>query len=154
MTITTHATVGTLIGYSIGNPVAGFILGIISHYVLDLIPHGDYKINVDFRKTKKKIKRAVAYGTVDAVLAILLILWIVNWKDFANMSAISWAIAGAVLPDLMVGLYDFTKSKYLKPLNQLHFLFHDHFIKKRGDIPLRYSLAMQAILIVVLIQFL
>ncbi|MBU0531448.1 MAG: hypothetical protein ABIG32_03185 [Candidatus Uhrbacteria bacterium] len=154
MTITTHATVGTLIGYSIGNPVAGFILGIISHYVLDLIPHGDYLINVEFRKTKKKIKRAIAYGTIDAVTAIFLILWIVNWKDFSGMQAISWAIAGAVLPDLMVGLYDFTKSRYLRPFNQLHFIFHDYFIKKRGDIPLRYSLAFQAVLIVVLIKFL
>jgi len=154
MTITTHATVGTLIGYSIGNPIAGFLLGIVSHYTLDLIPHGDHAINVSFRKTKTKVKRAVAYGTVDAVSAILLILWIVNWKDFTNMQAISWAIAGAVLPDLMVGLSDFTKSKYLQPFNKIHFAFHDYFIKKYGDIPLRYSLAMQAVLIAVLVQFL
>lgn len=154
MTITTHATVGTLIGYFIGNPVAGFILGIISHYALDLIPHGDHKINVEYRKTKKRIKRAVAYGSIDTVAAIFLILWLVNWKDFANMQAISWAIVGAVLPDLMVGLYDFTKSKYLAPFSKLHFFFHDYFIKKRGDIPLRYALGYQAVLIIILIQFL
>lgn len=152
MTLTTHATVGVVIGSATGNPVAGFILGIISHYLLDLVPHGDQWLNDGFRKTKTRMKRALAYGSIDAITAIFLILFIVSWKDLNNLPAISWAVAGAVLPDLLVGLYDFTKSKYLRPLNRLHFAFHDHFIKKRGhDIPLRYSLTMQTILIVLLI---
>ncbi len=154
MTMTSHATVGTLIGYFIGNPIAGFILGVLSHYLLDLIPHGDYKINVEYRKTRTRVKKALAYGTIDAIAAIFLILFLVNWKDLVNLESISWAIAGAVLPDFLVGIYDFTKSKYLSPLNKLHFAFHDYFIKKRGDVPLRYSLTAQAVFIIILIQFL
>jgi len=151
MTLTTHATVGTLIGYSVGNPLAGFVLGFISHLILDVIPHGDHQMNLNFRKNKTHIKKVVAYVTMDAIAAIFLVLILVNWKGLGNIEAISWAIAGAILPDLLVGAHDFTKSKYLAWCSRIHFFFHDLIIKKRGDIPLRYSLIVQ-LLIILLIQ--
>ncbi len=41
MLITPHILAGTAIGAAVGNPVAGFALGLVSHYVLDVIPHTD-----------------------------------------------------------------------------------------------------------------
>ena len=154
MTLTTHATVGTLIGYSIGDPVAGFVLGFISHLLLDMVPHGDHDMNINFRVNKTRMKRIFAYGMVDTIAAIFLILILINWKDLVSINAISWAIAGAILPDLLIGLHDLTKWKWLEPFNKLHFYFHDFFIKKRGDIRLRYSLIGQAVLIIILINLL
>ena len=123
MTLTTHATVGTLIGYSIGDPVAGFVLGFISHLLLDMVPHGDHDMNINFRVNKTRMKRIFAYGMVDTIAAIFLILILINWKDLVSINAISWAIAGAILPDLLIGLHDLTKWKWLEPFNKLHFYF-------------------------------
>ena len=150
MTLTTHATVGMLIGYAVGQPLAGFVLGFISHLLLDVIPHGDYELGQNVRKTKAQLKKIISFVTLDAIVAIFLILIIVSIKDLVPIRAISWAIVGAVLPDLLVGVYDVTKAKWLKPINTLHFYFHDFWHKKRKDIPLKYALVYQIILIIIL----
>lgn len=150
MTLTTHATVGTLIGYAVGQPFAGFVLGFISHLLLDMVPHGDFELGRNLRKSRTQLKKMIGFITLDAIIAIFLVLWIVNAKDLIPIRAISWAIVGAVLPDLLVGIYDVTKNKWLKPLNTLHFYFHDIWHKKRKDIPLRYALVYQAIIIILL----
>jgi hypothetical protein len=41
MTLTTHATLGAVIGRATGNPVLAFIFGFISHFLIDMVPHGD-----------------------------------------------------------------------------------------------------------------
>ncbi len=68
----------------------------------------------------------------------------------ALIRPISLGILGSVLPDLLVGLYDITKSKYLRWIFKLHFYFHDIIIKRRGDVPLKYALAAQAVLVLLL----
>ena len=46
MTLTTHAVVGAAIATSMPNhPVIGFTLAFASHFVLDAIPHWDYKLS-------------------------------------------------------------------------------------------------------------
>ncbi|MFH1315617.1 MAG: hypothetical protein ABIH67_04430 [Candidatus Uhrbacteria bacterium] len=151
MTLTTHATVGMLIGYTVGQPLAGFVLGFISHLLLDVIPHGDYELGKSIRKSKAQLKKILGFITLDAIVAIFLILILVNIKELVPLRAISWAIVGAVLPDLLVGIYDVTKNKWLKPINTLHFYFHDLWHKKRKDLRLSHALALQ-ILIIILIQ--
>ena len=44
MFLTVHATAAVLITQKISNPLLAFIIGFISHYILDAIPHGDDKI--------------------------------------------------------------------------------------------------------------
>lgn len=41
MNNTTHAISGAALGMAIGNPGGAFIIGVISHLVLDYIPHTD-----------------------------------------------------------------------------------------------------------------
>ena len=46
MTLTTHAIIGAAIAASMPNyPVVGFVLAFASHFVLDAIPHWDYKLS-------------------------------------------------------------------------------------------------------------
>lgn len=149
MTLSTHTALGALIGFSIGNPFLGFIIGLISHLFIDLIPHGDSCISENLRVHKKK-KGAFTYGTIDGIVAIYLVLLISPIPNEASELAFIAAIAGSILPDLLVGLYDLTKSKYLKPINDLHFFFHDFFVKKHGDIKLPTALFGQLILIAII----
>ena len=141
---------GAVIGEAIGNPLLGFIIAIAAHFLIDIIPHGDTFLSDNYRVLKRRRKQAFAYVMIDAVCAILFVLFIVNIRDVALIRPISMGIVGSVLPDLLVGLYDVTKSKYLRWIFNLHFVFHNLIIKKRGDIPLRYSLAAQVVLVLLL----
>ncbi|MFA6131828.1 MAG: hypothetical protein WC702_02035 [Patescibacteria group bacterium] len=150
MTLTAHAAMGAVIGEAVGNPLLGFIIAIAVHFLVDIIPHGDNFLSNNYRILKRHRKQAVAYVTIDAACAILFVLFIVNVRDVALIRPISLGIVGSVLPDLLVGLYDLTKIKYLRWIFNLHFAFHNFIIKKRGDVPLRYALIAQAVLVVLL----
>ena len=113
MTLTAHAAVGAVIGSAAGNPLLGFSLGFVSHFLIDLIPHGDSGMSDNFRVHKVKQKRAVAFALIDAIVAMFFIMIILNTKSIENIQAVSWGIAGSVLPDLLVGLHDVTKARWL-----------------------------------------
>jgi len=147
MTLTTHATLGAVIGHAVGNPVLAFVLGFASHLLIDMVPHGDSGISDNFRVHKRRQKQAVAYVAVDAVVSILFVLLLINLKDIDATRTFTWGIIGGVLPDMLVGLFVITKTKYLRWFNTLHFYFHDFFIKRRGDVPLYYALLAQIVLI-------
>ncbi len=147
MTLTTHATLGAVIGHAVGNPLLAFVFGFISHFLIDMIPHGDTGMSDNFRVHKVKRKQAVAYVVVDAIVAVLFVLLLANTRDIDSMRTFSWGIVGSVLPDLLVGFYEITKTPLLKWFNQVHFYFHDFFVKKKGDVPLYYALMAQIVLI-------
>lgn len=147
MTLTTHATLGAVIGHAVGNPVLAFVFGFISHFLIDMIPHGDTGISDNFRVHKRRQKQAVAYVVVDAIVALFFVLLLANTRDIDSMRTFTWGIIGGVLPDLVVGLYEVTKTPLLRWFNTLHFFFHDYFVKRRGEVPLYYALLAQIVLI-------
>ncbi|MEK7619643.1 MAG: hypothetical protein AAB413_00170 [Patescibacteria group bacterium] len=147
MTLTTHATLGAVIGHATGSPLLAFIFGFISHFLIDMIPHGDTGIADNYKIHKRRRKQALAYVMVDAVFAIFFVLLLANTRDIESMRAYSWGIAGGVLPDLLVGIYEVTKTRLLRWFNTLHFLFHDYFVKRKGDVPLYYAIMAQIVLI-------
>jgi hypothetical protein len=147
MTLTTHATLGAVLAKATGNPIAAFIFGFISHFVVDMIPHGDTGLSDNFRIHKRRRKQAVAYVAVDAVIAIFFVLMLANTRDIISVRNFTWGIIGGVLPDLLVGLYEITKTPLLKWFNTMHFYFHDYFVKRKGEVPLYYALMAQVVLI-------
>ena len=53
MYITVHTSVGLLIGQAVSNWPTAFILGMASHFALDIIPHGDVPTDPEiFNKIK------------------------------------------------------------------------------------------------------
>ena len=147
MTLTTHATLGAVIGHATGSPLIAFALGFISHFLIDMIPHGDCFLSDNYRIHKHNRKQAVAYVMVDAVVAMFVVLILYSIKDIDSARNFTWGIVGSVLPDLMVGVYDLTKSKFLKWFFDLHFFFHDFWVKRKGDVPPYYALMAQIVLI-------
>ncbi len=149
MTMSTHTAIGAAIGFAVGNPILGFIIGFTSHFLIDIIPHGDSNISKNLRVHKRK-KGAFTYGTIDGIAAIYIILLLTPIPKETSEIAFSAAIAGSILPDLLVGLHDLTKSKFLKPINDLHFFFHELLVKKYGDIKLPTALIGQVVLIMII----
>lgn len=151
MTLTTHAAIGAFIGSVVGDPVIGFMTGATSHFLVDMIPHGDNQLADLFRVSKRR-KIPVAYVTIDGVIALLLVLTLSAADVGVSSVAFSAAVAGSILPDLLVGLADATKWKSLKRFSKFHFYFHDFFSRKHGDVKLKYALAGQAGFIVALVH--
>jgi len=80
MTTITHTAVGGMLGsFGLGSP-ASFLLGIASHFPLDLIPHWDIK--------RPWIDTLLTLGG----LGLLLLLF--------GSSPVFWGAAGGALPDL------------------------------------------------------
>ena len=112
-----------------------------------MVPHGDTGLADNYKIHKRNRKTALAYVMIDAVIAILFVLLLANTRDLISLRTFSWGIVGGVLPDLIVGVYEITKTPLLKWFNTLHFAFHDFFVKRKGDVPLYYALLAQVVLI-------
>lgn len=152
MTLTTHAAIGAAIGSAVGNPVLGFALGAASHFLVDMIPHGDNQLADLFRIHKKRRKLAVAYVMVDAVIAMYMVMAVFLVRTDGTHLAFAAAISGSILPDLLVGLSDILRWKVLKKFCKLHFYFHDFFSRKHGDVKLQYALVGQAVFVALLLK--
>lgn len=155
MTLTTHAAIGAAIGSLVGSPMLGFTLGLTSHLLVDMIPHGDNNLADRYRKGKKA-RLGIAYVTVDAVIAIVLLMSIVSGRPTSTTTnlAFSAAVIGSILPDLLVGLKEiFPKNKPLKTIFKIHFFFHDCISRKYGDTKLSYAIAAQTAFIIALMHY-
>lgn len=147
MTITTHATIGAVIGQATGSPEVAFSLGMASHFLVDMIPHGDTGLSDNFRIHKRRRKHAMAYAIIDGIVAVFFVLLLANVRDLSATPAFTWGIVGSVLPDLLIGVYEITKTPWLRWFNKMHFWFHNYFVKRRGDVPLYYAILAQVVLI-------
>ena len=126
---TVHGTVGAIIGKSTGNIWLAFFGGIIAHFLLDAIPHGDEKLVADLTNpTRAEILKVAFIATIDSLitLIILLALW------YAGKLPADWAVlsgvVGGILPDLNSAYYFLShRHPVFKPLFDLHFKFHKLF---------------------------
>ena len=154
MTTTTHTAIGALIGTAVGSPVLGFALGVASHYLVDMIPHGDMHMRESNNLVNKKNERfAHAFVFTDIALGITLLTVLGQFlpNDVTRSSVYAASIFGSILPDLLVGLNDLVKSPPGRKHTKIHFFFHDFFCRKHGDPKLRYSLLAQSLLILGLV---
>ncbi len=138
-----HGTAGLLIGSQTGNPWLAFVLAILSHFILDAIPHDSLEIK-HWQDKGNFIKRVSLIAFIDLALLIivLIILWF-NGKIIFNSSIVA-GIVGAILPDYIWGLGELfkIKSKWLEKYKQLH--NGDHaLLHKNIYIPLKYGLPIQ-----------
>lgn len=118
-----HVFIGLVIALKIKSLFLACALALISHYVLDSLPHNDYSVeNVKERKWKKS-GREIAKIATDLIIAISLFM---GACYAANVSLIHLILPVffAILPDVLVYL------DWLVPKNKLlvrHIKFHDSF---------------------------
>lgn len=151
MFITTHALVGALIGEQFPNaPAWAFVLAVASHFITDIIPHGDSKLYKGY-VSGSKMRRAIAYVTVDTLVALLGVLAMFNTKFIDHRAAISMGILGGVLPDMLVAICELLRVKQLRWFYKLHFFFHNLIISRKGDIPLGVGMALQIVMLALVV---
>ncbi len=132
MTLTTHVSVGMAVGTIVGNPVAGFFVGLASHHICDLIPHSDPGSrgatvdNIFDRKNRGSLVWVI--GDVIVAATIFLAVFLLT----GNKSAIFWSVFGATISDFIDNSPLW--SQWLRerfPVKQFH-AFHEkvHFTIK------------------------
>ncbi len=118
MTGVTHTSVGAAIGRFIPNPFLAFIVGVMSHLVIDKIPH--------FWPEKKREQNIQI--ALDGVFSFVLFV-VLFFSPFANKSSVLACAFGGALVDLVfVILPMFWKSFMNNPVRVWHEMrqYHHH----------------------------
>lgn len=147
MLISVHAAAGVIIAQKAFSPFNAFIIGVISHFVLDFIPHGDRKL---IRWFSKKINRdlILSLNIFDAFITIVYILYIYSYTILPNPHNLFWAILGSILPDFLNIYSQIVNPKILTSYSKFHEAIHDYIPSK---MTVKEGLTLQLVLIVVLI---
>lgn len=105
MLLITHAVTGAALAGIQKSIPAGFLIGLVSHYLLDMIPHYDHNVEPLLQKTDKGgLRKTLALIALDGLASIivpLLLFWPANLAQFLIISA---AIIGSILPDFLQGV--------------------------------------------------
>jgi len=135
MTLTTHAVTGAALAALMPNhPVIGFVAGFASHFILDAIPHWDYRlssfkqdranrlnndmlINADFLRDLVKIGTDFALGFILSVL-----LFVIFWHF--SLLAILCGAFGGMLPDGLQFVYMKWRHEPFVTLQKFHIWIH------------------------------
>jgi len=118
MVITPHMLVGAAIGAQASNFWSVFLLGTVSHYLLDALPHWDYLYKVKINNPNHIMKIGL-----DFILGSVLIL-ILSWSSPVKILILIGAIA-ALLPDIAEVLYSNFKLACLKWSSEFHRKIHN-----------------------------
>jgi hypothetical protein len=125
MLLTPHALVGGAIGANIESVPLVIILAILSHFILDTIPHfdwGTYHENKDFRLGLKD------YLLVAGDIVLLLIFTLILWHNIRNNPNIMIGGFFAILVDLIDNVpfwKDYLrKIKFFAGLHAVHEKIH------------------------------
>ena len=120
MFITSHVLTGVFISQKVGNPWWVFLLSLLSHFILDFIPHGDEMI-AKWRSQKNPKRRTLLVVTIDLITATVFILIILANTGEYQLLLLMAGIIGSILPDAI--------SHVLCPTGS-YFLRGHHSIKK------------------------
>lgn len=131
-----HTAIGTIIGVAsyqtlgkgdiaLGLIATGF-LGVLSHYLMDLLPHGHF-----FRDPEKYEKLIIWVILFDLALPVLFLLGSAHFlgKSGTEILYILFGIGGAQLPDVLDGLRRIQllpEFKILRVENNFHMSTHWH----------------------------
>jgi hypothetical protein len=149
MYITPHATIGIIIGEHTGNPILAFIFGVFSHFICDIIPHGDTQFDAWADRTFTRHRKAVLVVSagIDYV-ALLTMLWFIAPTTTFTPSVIASTV-GTIAPDVTWAWYEISKWKILAAYKRMHGQCHE--ILKR-DIPYWLGLLYQILLVAFLVS--
>jgi len=108
MIVSAHVVVGGYLGEVIGNPAGAFVVGAVSHFVLDSIPHFDNLDNECFSS------RQIAFTATDLIVAFILMFFVIKLPLDQTIfsSSYAWGALGGFLPDMFDNV-PFWKKRFL-----------------------------------------
>jgi hypothetical protein len=143
MILSTHAVVGAALASLMpSHPVAAFVVGFASHFVIDSIPHWDYPLQSislgpgarnNVRITAARIRDLAVIG-FDGLAGLVLATAIFGTE--ANLAAILAGAVGGILPDPLKFVHTLYPCEPLTTLERFHTWIHSN---RKLDWPLGVS---------------
>jgi len=151
MLLSVHATVGAVIGDNVSTPILAFVLGFISHFILDMFPHGDEALIKAYRNNFKN--RGMLYLIIfDLVSTIILLFLLFYFQKVSFTKTVIWGIMGGVIPDLMVAINEITHKHFCRT-QKFHCWTHAKIGQKLNwTMPLRLGLLLQLVIIYLILK--
>jgi hypothetical protein len=163
MILATHAITGaTLATLTPHNPILAFIIGFVSHFLLDAIPHLDYKLKsvrmdsqnplnkeIVIDKTFHKDLMKIAIDGITGLILTFIIFKVFLGNNYSMFVIFVGAIA-AMLPDALQFVYCKWKHEPLITLQRFHVFMHSD--KKMGDKPFLGALSQVLVIVFFIIM--
>ncbi len=169
MVLNTHVIVASAVAAPfLGNPVIAFVMGLVSHLVLDAMPHWDWPLHCvnpgkDGRANSvnwnvKDIGHDVVVTLIDLAVGVVIVLAAVLLFDISvPMPGLIAAMFGGVILDGLQFLYFFIKKEPLVSIHELHKAIHHRPVKKADsltDFVMRRAWNQNILAIISLVLFL
>jgi len=137
MIFTPHIVVGAVIGAKTHNLGLIIIFGLLSHFILDMIPHWDYHNEgiINYRKIKdfRALILTLLKITLDGLIGLLIVFIMIKLKGSINTKYLFFILVGifvSVLPDVLLGL---TRIFGRGKLSEKYIHFHGEIIHQHKE---------------------
>jgi len=150
MILSIHAITGAVLGLNANSFGQVILLGIVSHYFLDSIPHVEYKIENIKNGNLKMAAKEFAKIFIDLLIGLIIILYLIQNKNFNQSILILAGSFFALLPDGLYFLDCLVKNKDRNAITKflkIHSIFH----KKTHSIISNKIISISSQIIIVLI---
>lgn len=132
MILTSHIIISGLIGSRIQNYFLAAVIGFVSHYILDAIPHWDFYISSEKFKKEAGIKKwgflkekyfwkEMSKIITDILIGSVFLFLFLNKIPYQNIKIVLVAAIFGILPDAANLIYFITKWRLLKPNYDLQY---------------------------------
>ena len=145
MTLAVHTAAALVIAQHSHSHLQAFLLGFLSHIILDMIPHGDYHLSRWFNKGQK-MRKIIFLAEAD-ILISTIIAAAFFYSYVANPSIFVWALVGSWLPDIPHFFFHLSRERFMVRLNRWH--SNIHFLEKRVKLNIKQSLILQGLILVI-----
>ena len=139
MFLAPHTVTALWITTKVSDPLLVFVLAIASHFLLDIIPHGDEDLG-KYVNTDGKINYILKVGSFDVLVSIAVVYFYLMRNPNVDSMIIYAAILGAWLPDVLWIVIEVLKVKsmdwYIRFHGKVHTLIDYRY-------PLTYGVPVQ-----------
>lgn len=144
MVLATHIVVGSAVASLMPNhPFVGFTMAFVSHFLLDAIPHWDYKLKSGVSSDKNPLDADIAINRhfirdlfcigADILIGIVIAIFVLGGTQKLSAPTIVAGALGGLLPDVLQFVYMKIRREPLISLQKFHLWIHS---KKRINDPL------------------
>lgn len=148
MFVLTHAAIGALIASALPtHPWIVFFLSVFAHFFMDAIPHGDSELYKHYIAGRISwITRL--YLASDILLTTCFSFFLFYHASTTSLPTLIAGLLGSILPDVLVGIYEFFRVRGLFIFHRFHFFFHNFITSRWRDLPLWLGLPLELLLII------
>ena len=148
MFLTVHGTAGIALGMFTGNPLLAFMLGLVSHSILDIIPHGDEWVDT-WSRAGNRIERLSIIFVSEFSLSLIIIFSLFHELILSNPFVLLAGMAGGMAPDFGSGVATVFRNKF-KICRWYYNLDKYNHTLLQNPIPLAWGMGLQVSTLILL----